>query len=110
MSTTTAANAAAYDYDAGEEDNPLQMWLEGDSLAPPCQADLDIVTHILNLAQPGPDSVLYDLGCGDGRICIEATRRFGCRSVGCEIEASLVARFRHHLASAALLPHADKVG
>jgi hypothetical protein len=97
MATFAEDDSAEYDYDAGEEESPMQMWLEGDSLAPPCQADLDIVHAILKLAGPSAESVLYDLGCGDGRICIEATKRFGCRSVGCEIESSLIDRFKLHL-------------
>ena len=96
-SSVENSNESNYDYDEGEEESPLQMWLEGDSLAPPCQADLDVVRAILQLAAPLSTSVLYDLGCGDGRICIEATKRFGCRSIGCEIEPSLIARFQHHL-------------
>ena len=28
---------------ADEDENPLPIWLEGDSLAPPCQADFDVV-------------------------------------------------------------------
>lgn len=51
----------------------------------------------MDLAQPNGSSVLYDLGCGDGRICCEATKRYSCRSVGCEIEPHLVEKFRHHV-------------
>ena len=87
-----------YDYEEDEDLNPLSnYWLEGDSLAPPCQAELDVVHSILDLAQPNVNSVLYDLGCGDGRICIEASKRHSCRSVGCEIEPHLIERFRLHV-------------
>ena len=34
------------------------------------------------------------MGCGDGRICIEAARRFGARARGVEIEEVLIQRFR----------------
>jgi len=30
--------------------------------------------------------VLYDLGCGDGRVLIEAYRQYGCKGVGIEID------------------------
>jgi SAM-dependent methyltransferase len=87
--------------DDEEDANPLDhFWMEGDSLAPPCQAELDVVKAILDLAEPYFNSfstsfdTMYDLGCGDGRICTEASRRFGCNSVGCEIEPRLVERFR----------------
>lgn len=91
------------------ENNPLDgFWLEGDSLAPPCQADLDVVNGILDLAEPFMASMnlIYDLGCGDGRICIEATRRFSCDSVGCEIEPKLVQKF---LKNVKLLGLCDKI-
>lgn len=77
-----------------EDSDPLHgFWLEGDSLAPPCQADLDIVEEILTLANPNDRSILYDLGCGDGRICLRASSRYGCRSLGCEIEENLYKDF-----------------
>lgn len=91
------------------DSNPLNhFWLEGDSLAPPCQAELDVVQGILDLAAPfvQPHHTFYDLGCGDGRICTEATRRFSCRSVGCEIEPHLIERFK---ANVDLLGLRDKV-
>lgn len=81
--------------------NPLDnFWLEGDSLAPPCQAELDVVQSILDLAAPYVQQhhTFYDLGCGDGRICTEATRRFGCNSVGCEIEPHLIEKFKANVA------------
>jgi SAM-dependent methyltransferase len=40
---------------------------------------------MLDLAQVGPNDVLYDLGCGDGRIVIAAARR-GARGVGVDID------------------------
>jgi hypothetical protein len=84
--------------DEEDDENPLNgFWLEGDSLAPPCQAEIDVVHEIINLASPSPDSVLFDLGCGDGRICLEATKRFGCESVGIEIEQHLIAKFNKHI-------------
>ena len=86
-------------YDDAEDLNPLaNYWMEGDSLAPPCQAEMDVVHSILDLTAANSATVLYDLGCGDGRICCEAAKRFKCRSIGCEIEPFLVARFRQHVA------------
>ena len=73
------------------------FWMEGDSLAPPCQTDMEIVHEILTLAAPNKDSKVYDLGCGDGRICAMASKMYGCRSCGVEIESKLIAKFRHNL-------------
>src|SRR4029077_1738912 len=38
--------------------------------------------------------VVYDLGSGDGRIVIAAAKEFGCKAIGYEIEAELVALSR----------------
>jgi predicted RNA methylase len=44
----------------------------------------DVVQRMLDQLDLGPDDILYDLGCGDGRILVAAVRRFGCRAVGIE--------------------------
>lgn len=45
----------------------------------------DAVVAMLKLAAPKRHEVLYDLGCGDGRVLIAATSGYGCRSVGIEL-------------------------
>jgi len=45
---------------------------------------------MLELAKVGKDDVVYDLGSGDGRIVIEAAKKYGCRAVGLEIDHDLV--------------------
>jgi hypothetical protein len=44
------------------------------------------VPHILAAARLDERSVLWDLGCGDGRVLHEAAARYGCRCVGIEID------------------------
>ncbi len=44
------------------------------------------VHKMLTMADVGPNDVVYDLGCGDGRTIITAARRYGARSVGIEID------------------------
>jgi len=46
----------------------------------------EAVAGMLKLAGTGPNDVVYDLGCGDGRIVIAAAREFGARGVGIEID------------------------
>lgn len=46
----------------------------------------EVVAQMLALANPTRDDVLYDLGSGDGRIVIEAARRFGARGLGVDID------------------------
>jgi protein-L-isoaspartate O-methyltransferase len=45
----------------------------------------DVVERMLRLAGVGRTDVVYDLGCGDGRIVIAAARMFGARGVGVDI-------------------------
>ena len=61
-------------------------------LAPYSPTPMDVVGRMLKLAGTGPRDVVYDLGCGDGRIVIEAARIFGSRGVGIDIDPALVAR------------------
>jgi len=49
-----------------------------------------IVTAMLELAEVKASDVVYDLGCGDGRIVIAAAKQRGARGVGVEIEDKLV--------------------
>jgi SAM-dependent methyltransferase len=61
-------------------------------LAPYAATPPDVVERMLTLAGVGPQDVVYDLGCGDGRIVIAAAQRFGARGVGIDIDAALIAR------------------
>ena len=51
---------------------------------------MPVVRALLELAEVGPQDVVYDLGSGDGRIPIAAAHQFGARSVGIEIDPALV--------------------
>jgi len=45
-----------------------------------------VVDAMLKMANVTKDDVVYDLGCGDGRIVITAARQFGARGVGIDID------------------------
>lgn len=53
---------------------------------------MPVVHALLELADVGPQDVVYDLGSGDGRIPIAAATAFGARGVGIEIDPALVTR------------------
>lgn len=53
--------------------------------------DMKRVRRMLEMANPQPGELLIDLGCGDGRICIEAARRYRVRAIGYEINPWLYA-------------------
>jgi SAM-dependent methyltransferase len=45
-----------------------------------------VVDAMLRLAAVRPGDLVYDLGCGDGRIVVTAARDFGARGVGIDID------------------------
>ena len=59
---------------------------QGDSLAPYVPSPPDVVEKILRMAELKEGNILYDLGCGDGRIVIMAAQRFGANCVGVELD------------------------
>lgn len=52
------------------------------------------VREMLKLAKVQKSDVLYDLGCGDGRIVIEAAKQFGTRGVGIDIDPARIQEAR----------------
>jgi precorrin-6B methylase 2 len=45
----------------------------------------NVVEAMLKLANVQKNDVVYDLGCGDGRMVITAAKQFGARAVGIDI-------------------------
>jgi SAM-dependent methyltransferase len=54
----------------------------------------EVVDKMLEMAQVGPKDLLYDLGCGDGRIVIAAAKQHGARGVGIDIDPERIAEAR----------------
>lgn len=65
--------------------------LQSTSLAPYVPTPDDVVQRMLRLARVTPSDVVYDLGCGDGRIVIAAARAFGAHGVGVDIDPQRIA-------------------
>ncbi len=61
----------------------LWPWAIGAAWTP---TPMPIVRRMLTMAGVNKDDLLYDLGCGDGRIIITAVREFNARAIGVEIE------------------------
>jgi cyclopropane fatty-acyl-phospholipid synthase-like methyltransferase len=66
----------------GETEPPLAEYI----LAPYVPTPHEVVDRMLQLAEVTDRDVVYDLGCGDGRIVIAAAPQFGARGVGVDIE------------------------
>lgn len=45
-----------------------------------------VVEEMLKVANVGKNDVVYDLGCGDGRIVITAAQKYGARGIGVDID------------------------
>jgi precorrin-6B methylase 2/LEA14-like dessication related protein len=57
----------------------------------------DVVDKMLELVEVKKDDLLYDLGCGDGRIVVTAAKRYGCRAVGYDLDPDRVRESRENV-------------
>ena len=55
-------------------------------LAPYLPTPMVVVEKMLELAMVDQSDVVYDIGCGDGRIVIMAAEKYGARGVGIDID------------------------
>ena len=58
-------------------------------LAPSVGSPHNAVEAMLQAANLKPGETLYDLGCGDGRILLQAAKKYRIKAVGIEISRSL---------------------
>jgi tRNA G37 N-methylase Trm5 len=49
-----------------------------------------VVDKMLEMAEVKPGDVVYDLGCGDGRIVVTAAKKYGVKAVGFDISPERV--------------------
>jgi len=59
-----------------------------------------VVDKMLEVAAVSSADMVYDLGCGDGRVIVTAARRYGARGVGVEIHPQRVAEARSNARNA----------
>jgi SAM-dependent methyltransferase len=62
----------------------------------------EVVDEMLKLANLKPGDVLYDLGCGDGRIVIAAAKRYGVKATGIDIDPVRIAESNQNATAAGL--------
>ena len=60
-------------------------------LAPYVPTPQEVVDRMLQLAEVKNTDIVYDLGCGDGRIPITAAKLYGARGVGVDIDPQRIA-------------------
>jgi len=99
----TGLKDAIYSLDPGspysfryDEGSTIELFLgshgraDAADLAPWVPTPQPVVDRMLELASVSGKDVLYDIGCGDGRIVITAARRYGARGVGIDIDQAMV--------------------
>jgi len=60
----------------------------------------EVVDAMLKLANVTKDDVVYDLGCGDGRIPVTAAKVYGARAVGIDIDPQRIREARENVEKA----------
>src|ERR1700738_1551607 len=63
-------------------------------LAPYVSSPQRVVDRMLEMAGVKSNEVVYDLGCGDGRVLFTAVQKYRAKAVGIEIDPKLVASTR----------------
>ena len=77
-----------FDFD---ENDKLDVYTDFNKMAdiedivPFVTTPMDIVRKMLDMAQVDEEDILYDLGCGDGRIVITAAAEYGAHGVGIDL-------------------------
>jgi SAM-dependent methyltransferase len=74
---------------------PLLTLAQGQEEKVPCRiiyvpTEQVVVEKMLEMAKVKKDDIVYDLGCGDGRIVVTAAKKYGCKGVGIDIDPARI--------------------
>lgn len=75
-------------------------------LAPYVATPMPVVRRMLEMAEVSPEDYLIDLGCGDGRIVVEAAKR-GARGLGVDLDPQRIAESRQLAAREGVLDRVE---
>lgn len=76
-----------------DENNKIELYdgshgrVDAEDLAPFVPTPMIVVEKMLEMAEVDDSDVVYDLGCGDGRIVITAAKKYGAFGVGIDLDA-----------------------
>lgn len=59
---------------------------DAEDLAPYVATPMGVVSKMLEVAEVDDQDIVYDIGCGDGRIVVMAAEKYGARGVGIDID------------------------
>jgi len=75
---------------------PHDSWSNPKKLVPYVPTGPQTVAAMLKLAGIEKDDLLFDLGCGDGRIVITAAKEFGTHGIGVDIDPERIKEARQN--------------
>jgi SAM-dependent methyltransferase len=88
----------------------LSAYGEGQTSAPIKKPDVVyvptphfVVDAMLKMAKVTSEDVVYDLGCGDGRILIEAAKTYNARGVGLDVDPKRIMEARSNARKSGVL-------
>ena len=81
-----AATATAAEESATRPKRKLDVWY--------VPTPYEIVDRMLDVAKVRAGDVVYDLGCGDGRMVIAAAKKYGTRGVGVDLDPARIREAR----------------
>jgi SAM-dependent methyltransferase len=82
IGTATPAVCTAAQVEVPSQKRKLDVWY--------VPTPNEIVDRMLDVANVSPLDVVYDLGCGDGRIVIAAAKKYGTRGVGVDLDPARI--------------------
>lgn len=71
---------------------------DSDSLVPFVPTEEKVVDAMLEMAGVNAKDLLFDLGCGDGRIVVKAAMERGARAIGVDLDPALLTEAREYAA------------
>jgi len=89
----TPGRPYAFRYD---DNNLIQIYegshgrADAEDLAPYVATPPEVVAKMLEVAEVDSADIVYDIGCGDGRIVVMAAEKYGARGVGIDIDPSRI--------------------
>lgn len=99
----TPGRPYAFRYD---ENNLIQIYEgshgrdDAEDLAPYVATPIEVVAKMLEVAEVTSDDIVYDIGCGDGRIIVMAAEKYGARGVGIDIDPVRIEEAKENAKSA----------
>ena len=76
----------------GKGCSSLPIWTYGE--VPFVPTPPEVIDRMLEMARVKSNDTIYDIGSGDGRIIIQAAKKYGVKGVGIEIDHDLVKKAR----------------